>query len=154
VDDGPFSLWLDDTVKTSAVYVGEPGRTYGFYSVAIDHAGNVEAASEDADATTTPRGGCAQPATTGASPTASDCLFVLRTAVGSEDCAPECVCDPNGDGHTTAVDALVCLKKAVGQEVTLHCDCPVVTTTTTTTSTSSTTVPAATTTTSEPPPIS
>jgi hypothetical protein len=141
VDGGPFTLWLDDTLKTSAVYVGEPGKTYAFYTVAIDNVGNVEAEPGTPDATTTPLGGCSRPVTTGASPTASDCLFVLRTAVGSETCSPECVCDVNGDGSSTAVDALVCLKKAVGQDVTLGCECPIVTTTTTSTTTTSTTLP-------------
>jgi hypothetical protein len=66
----------------------------------------------------------------GQGPTASDCLFILRTAVGSETCSPACVCDPSGDDHTTASDALVCLKKAVGQNVTLNCPCGSSTTTT------------------------
>ena len=33
----------------------------------------------------------------------------------------------------TSVDAFFCLKKAVGENLALACDCPVVTTTTTTT---------------------
>jgi len=76
---------------------------------------------------------CAQPVTSGANPTASDCLFILRTAVHSETCAPECVCAPKGTLPTTASDALLCLKKAVGQGVTLNCPCTGTTVTTTTT---------------------
>jgi hypothetical protein len=69
------------------------------------------------------QGDCGQPVSNGAQPLASDCLFILRTAVGSETCAPACICDTNGAGGTTATDALVCLKKAVGQAVDLLCSC-------------------------------
>jgi hypothetical protein len=69
------------------------------------------------------QGDCAQPVTNGSSPTASDCLFILRAAVGSETCDPACICAPKGSLPTTATDALVCLKKAVGQPVMLSCPC-------------------------------
>ncbi len=52
--------------------------------------------------------------------TASDALFILRTAVGFESC-PLCVCDVNNDGKITATDALAALKAAVGQPVSLTC---------------------------------
>ena len=52
--------------------------------------------------------------------TASDALFVLKTAVGSATCAL-CVCDVDGNGSVSAGDALRTLKKAVGQGVTLSC---------------------------------
>ena len=69
---------------------------------------------------------CSQPQSSGATPTASDCLNILKTAVGSADCnAATCsdptICDTDGNAHTTASDALLCLKKAVGQDVTLNC---------------------------------
>jgi len=67
--------------------------------------------------------------------TASDALYVLRTAVGTLQCSLF-ICDANGSGSVTATDALIVLKAAVGQEVPL--DCPVAPTTTTTTSSSST----------------
>ena len=70
------------------------------------------------------QGGCGQPVSSGAQPIASDCLFILRAAVGSETCSPDCVCDTNGTDDTTASDALVCLKRAVGQDVDLDCRCP------------------------------
>jgi hypothetical protein len=82
---------------------------------------------------------CSQPVTSGANPTASDCLFILKTAVGSETCSPACICDVNSSANVTASDALTCLKKAVGQSVTLDCPCGGVTTTTITTTTSTTT---------------
>lgn len=39
---GGFTPWLTDTAATSGAFPGEPGKTYGFYSVARDGAGNVE----------------------------------------------------------------------------------------------------------------
>lgn len=53
VNGGPFSLWLQGSRDTGAIYAGALGNTYAFYSRAIDGAGNVEAAPAIADATTT-----------------------------------------------------------------------------------------------------
>jgi hypothetical protein len=75
------------------------------------------------------QGDCCQPLTNGNGPTASDCLFILKVAVGSEDCEA-CVCSPDGNANVTASDALLCLKKAVGQSVTLQCESCNTTTTT------------------------
>jgi hypothetical protein len=69
-------------------------------------------------------GDCIQPSTRGVSPTASDCLFVLRAAVGLVTCEPACICAPRGNLPITAGDALVCLKSVVGQSVSLSCPCP------------------------------
>lgn len=99
--------------------------------------------------------GCAQPLTSGPLPMASDCLHILRTAVGLTTCTPACICAPKGSLPTVTVDALLCLKASVGQAVTLQCPCddPGTTTTTTTTtlptttSTTTTTLPPSTTTT-------
>lgn len=66
---------------------------------------------------------CAQPVTSGETPQASDCLFILRAAVGLETCDDPCVCDANGDESIAASDALLCLRKAVGQSVELECVC-------------------------------
>ncbi len=52
VDGGEFSLWQDNITATSAVYNGEIGRRYAFYSVATDNVGHVEAASNTADSQT------------------------------------------------------------------------------------------------------
>ncbi len=95
------------------------------------------------------QGDCSQPITNGENPTASDCLFILQAAVGSQVCTPECICDTSGGGGITASDALICLKKAVGQAVTLNCPCATTTTSstvTTSTTTTSSTMTAATTT--------
>ncbi len=42
-DGGPFTLWQSDTTATSATFAGQVGHTYGFYSVATDNVGNVQA---------------------------------------------------------------------------------------------------------------
>ncbi|RME90069.1 MAG: hypothetical protein D6766_13800, partial [Verrucomicrobia bacterium] len=50
---GPFALWLEKTTLSGAVYPGEFGHTYGFYSVATDLAGNREPGPDQPDAVTT-----------------------------------------------------------------------------------------------------
>ena len=49
---GPFTLWQSDTTATSATFTGVAGHTYGFYSVATDNVGNVQATPTAAQATT------------------------------------------------------------------------------------------------------
>jgi hypothetical protein len=78
-------------------------------------------------------GNCSRPLTSGATPTATDCLFILKAAVGLVTCDPECICAPKGTLPTTAVDALICLRRATGSDVPLDCPCLVTTTTTSTT---------------------
>lgn len=76
-------------------------------------------------------GDCSQPLSSGSSPVASDCLFILQVAVGLAVCLPEdCVCAPAGALPVAATDALACLRAAVGLSVTLDCPCGGVTTTT------------------------
>lgn len=50
---GPFRLWFQSTNEGAVVFQGEVGQTYGFYSVATDNVGNVEAKSPAADTQTT-----------------------------------------------------------------------------------------------------
>jgi hypothetical protein len=52
VNSGPFAVWLDDTAATSAIFTGELGHTYGFFSVATDNVGIRQAAPGAAQATT------------------------------------------------------------------------------------------------------
>jgi hypothetical protein len=52
VDDGPFAPWLQATKVRGAIYRGEPGRRYAFYSSAVDAAGNREAPPLQPDAVT------------------------------------------------------------------------------------------------------
>ena len=100
------------------------------------------------------KGDCGQPASSGDGPVATDCLFILRAAVGSSTCDPDCICDLNGSGPPpNATDALTCLNASVGTPGLLNCDCPTTSTTlpgTTTTSTTSTTTEPPTTTTTTP----
>jgi cysteine-rich repeat protein len=53
-------------------------------------------------------------------PKAGDALFVLKAAVEQTNCAFE-VCDVSGNKIVQASDALLILKKAVGQSVNLAC---------------------------------
>ena len=55
---GGWNQWLSFTTNTSAIFGGYPSQTYGFYSIARDGAGNVEAAPLVADViVTTPTNG-------------------------------------------------------------------------------------------------
>jgi len=47
-----YILWLDNTADTSAIYHGENGHTYAFYSVARDNVGHEEAAPLTSDTQT------------------------------------------------------------------------------------------------------
>jgi len=69
------------------------------------------------------KGDCSQPQSTGPNPAASDCLYILKVAVGSLTCSPACICAPKGTLPTTSSDALLCLRKSVGQPATLKCPC-------------------------------
>jgi len=50
---GPRTAWLSGATATNAMFTGQAGDTYGFYSVATDNVGIQEAAHATADATTT-----------------------------------------------------------------------------------------------------
>ncbi len=106
------------------------------------------AANGEVGTTTTTLGveRCSQPVSMGARPTATDCLFILKAAVGLQSCG--CICDPSGDGSKTATDALICLNVAVGVDLPLMCPCGVTTTTLSTTTSSTTSTSTTTTTTS------
>jgi hypothetical protein len=51
-DGGAYALWQANTAANAAVYPGEAGHRYAFYSVARDNVGNLEAAPATADAWT------------------------------------------------------------------------------------------------------
>ena len=51
-NNGDFTPWQTAVTTTTANYTGTAGHTYGFYSIATDGAGNVEAGKVKADATT------------------------------------------------------------------------------------------------------
>jgi hypothetical protein len=110
-------------------------------SVAVLLAGSATLASAD-------QGDCAQPVSSGPNPVATDCLFILRAAVGLLTCDPLCICDPNASGgNPNATDSLVCLNAAVGVPDLLNCDCGGGTTTTTVGGSTTTTIDGGTTTT-------
>jgi hypothetical protein len=52
IDGGNYAPWMMDITETSAVFVGEVGHTYAFYSVAIDNVGHVEVSPTTADTIT------------------------------------------------------------------------------------------------------
>jgi len=65
---------------------------------------------------------CGQPSGSGATPVASDTLYILNTAVGNDSApCPLCVCDVTGDGFIFATDGLKVLRAAVGLPETLSC---------------------------------
>ena len=49
---GNFTLWLDNTTLTEASYRGQQGKSYAFYTVAVDNVGNLEIKPTNAQATT------------------------------------------------------------------------------------------------------
>ncbi len=50
---GPFTAWLTGTDATTGVFTGTAGHLYGFYTIATDAAGNVQAGKTVADTSTT-----------------------------------------------------------------------------------------------------
>lgn len=70
-------------------------------------------------------GNCSAPTAENALINATECLFILKAAVGIESCpVPVCTCDPSGNGLISANDALICLRKALGFPITLECPAP------------------------------
>jgi len=51
-DGGPYGTWLSHTTDLSAPFTGQIGKTYAFYSIAIDGVGNVQDAPSTPDTTT------------------------------------------------------------------------------------------------------
>jgi hypothetical protein len=73
-DGGPFVPFLTAPSATSAVFHGSFGHSYGFFSVATDNVGNVQATPTVAQATTTvlmPASPSPQPATPSPTPTST-----------------------------------------------------------------------------------
>jgi hypothetical protein len=68
----------------------------------------------------TPPCECADPDASGGDPVATDCRTILRKAVGSAGFCPAECCDVDSRTAVTAVDALQCLRCAVG---TSQCTC-------------------------------
>ncbi len=68
-------------------------------------------------------GDCGPPQSGGTAPVATDALYTLAVAVGTQVCEA-CVCDVDGSGGTSpvsATDALITLRRAVDPQVVLSC---------------------------------
>jgi len=117
---------------------------------------NAPTTTTSTTSTTLPGDTCGQPVsqgTHGSTPRVTDCLFILRAALGLVTCTPECSCAPKGSLPIASTDALVCLRNAVGQDTPMTCPCGGSSTTTlprptttmpstsTTTTTTTTTMP-------------
>ena len=50
---GPYKPWLSNTTATSAIFEGQSGHTYAFYSIARDNTSNIEEPPSLPDAVTT-----------------------------------------------------------------------------------------------------
>jgi hypothetical protein len=112
------------------VHILSPKRSFEAALSGAALAAILAAAMFVAPASLAANGDCAQPVSNGSAPTAVDCAYVLKSAVGALTC-DLCICDVNGNGSKNTTDALVCLKKAVGQSIGLQCPpCDGVTTTT------------------------
>jgi len=130
--DGSFEVFLADpsgimqvtdgsSCASQGPSVSEDGGRIGFEGTCDPVGGNADGSSEiflSRDCF------CGAPSSRGNGPgglpTASDALFVLRSAVGQMTCAP-CDCDVNSSSTITSSDALVVLQAAVGQSVPLTC---------------------------------
>ena len=73
--------------------------------------------------TTAEPGACSAPLSGGPLPVVTDCLVVLRVAIGLDSCNPQCSCAPSGVLPVNTTDALICIQAAVGQDVQLSCPC-------------------------------
>ena len=121
LDEGDFSLWLDDTTETSATFTGELGHKYAFYSVATDNVGHVETKSPIVEAETVvestswqnPRHPCDVTGDDFIAPI--DVLVLINdiNAHGSRRLTspltppPPPFLDPSGDGWITPLDVLI-----------------------------------------------
>jgi hypothetical protein len=104
---GEFTPWITDTRETSAVFTGEPGHTYAFYSTASDNAWNREPRPDVPDAKVLLeatgvgpflRGDCSGDGEVVGGVTDAVVLLSYNFTGGSE---PPCLaaCDANGDGE-------------------------------------------------------
>jgi len=52
-NEGPYEIWLGDTIADFAEFTGEHEHTYAFYSISRDNVGHIEAPPDSFDAKTT-----------------------------------------------------------------------------------------------------
>jgi hypothetical protein len=114
IDGGSFTPYIALTGETSGTYPGEPGRSYAFYSLAIDRAGNVEEPPPAPDAATAVQGGAARfrrgDANADGRANITDAIFTLSYQfLGGR--APPCIdaADTNDDGFLNITDPIFLL---------------------------------------------
>jgi hypothetical protein len=110
---GPFTIFQNAVVTTSASFTGQAGTTYAFYSIATDGAGNVQAAKTVADTSTTIVGGTGPGGACDVgnygSVNVSDVQAEINQAIGIT--AP--VNDLNGDKMVNVVDIQIVMNAAL-----------------------------------------
>ena len=100
-DGGPFVPFQTATTATSATFVGAFGHTYGFFSVATDNVGNVEATPLAAQATTvTTRPSPSLLAVAGSGTYASTATLTATLTVGGTPLAGKTVAFALNNGAT------------------------------------------------------
>ncbi|MCA9166385.1 MAG: PD40 domain-containing protein [Planctomycetales bacterium] len=111
-DNGsPYQLVVVSEPSGVAQFIGQPGHTYAFYSVAVDAVGNRELQPISADATTRISGGSAGDFDADGSLTAHD-VDLLCTAVRNDNL--DLRYDLNGDGEVTMLDHDYLIKVLAG----------------------------------------
>lgn len=131
VDGEPYYQVLAATTQTSTLFTGEIGKTYRFYAVAADNAGNRETTPVEADATTL----VAAPVTPSPAPTvtptplksacAGDCdlsdtvtvdelVTGVSIALGARQIADCLPFDTSKDGAVTVDEILQAVNAALG----------------------------------------
>jgi RHS repeat-associated protein len=97
---GPFQPWLLDTVMTSEVFSGVNGHRYGFYSVATDNVGLMEAPAGVPDSVTLITIGAEEN-----QPPVLDPIADRNTEVGQAVTFTATASDPDDDNFTFSLDA-------------------------------------------------
>jgi hypothetical protein len=111
-NSGPFTAWLSQTTSTTASYAGNPGHTYGIYSIATDGAGNVQATKTAADTTTAVSAQAVSACSIGQGGLTNvvDVQLIINEALGVKAAAD----DLNGDGVVNIVDVRIDMNAALG----------------------------------------
>jgi len=108
---GPFTKWIDQTAAPSALYFGQTGHTYGFYSIATDKVGNVQPGKSVADTSTTVSPTAITPCEINqAAPSLADVQLIINQALGLATAAN----DVNGDGVVNVVDIQIEVNATLG----------------------------------------
>jgi hypothetical protein len=108
---GAYGPWQPAVTTTSAAYSGQIGHTYAFYSIATDGAGNIQAAKNSPDTTTTipvPAVGACDVGNYG-TVTIPDVQQAIDEALG----AMQPTNDLNGDGTVNVVDVQIVMNAAL-----------------------------------------